>query len=202
MKTYGSNESATQSDRPTRAPEETAELHDAFNSEIVDNRASVSTAQRLQRLANSSPKAMQLKRQADLVTSGAGSARTQNFQRMADNAHRATQLKRHADMTGSAQTAPLQREKRPNNTGLPDQLKSGIETLSGMSMDHVEVHYNSDKPAQLQARAYAQGSEIYVAPGQEKHLPHEAWHIVQQAQGRVHSTHLVIHKSCARCRPR
>ncbi len=81
-----------------------------------------------------------------------------------------------------------QRAEKPNNTGLPDNLKSGIENLSGMSMDHVKVHYNSDKPAQLQAHAYAQGSEIHVAPGQEKHLPHEAWHVVQQAQGRVKPT--------------
>ncbi len=75
-----------------------------------------------------------------------------------------------------------------NNTGLPTQLKTGIESLSGMSMDHVKVHYNSDKPAQLNAHAYAQGSEIHVAPGQEQHLPHEAWHVVQQAQGRVQPT--------------
>ena len=77
---------------------------------------------------------------------------------------------------------------KPNNTGLPDNLKSGIENLSGISMDHVKVHYNSAKPAQLQAHAYAQGSDIHVAPGQEQHLPHEAWHVVQQAQGRVKPT--------------
>ncbi|NEQ83619.1 MAG: DUF4157 domain-containing protein, partial [Moorea sp. SIO2I5] len=40
-------------------------------------------------------------------------------------------------------------------------------------------------PAQLQAMAYAQGTEIHVGPGQEKHLAHEAWHVVQQKQGRV-----------------
>lgn len=79
-------------------------------------------------------------------------------------------------------------EARPNNTGLPDNLKSGIENLSGMSMDHVKVHYNSSQPAQLNAHAYAQGSHIHVAPGQERHLPHEAWHVVQQAQGRVQPT--------------
>lgn len=77
---------------------------------------------------------------------------------------------------------------KPNNTGLPNQLKSGIESLSGMSMDHVKVHYNSSQPAQLNALAYAQGSDIHVAPGQEQHLPHEAWHVVQQAQGRVKPT--------------
>ncbi|MFF2091015.1 DUF4157 domain-containing protein [Paenibacillus sp. NPDC058174] len=71
---------------------------------------------------------------------------------------------------------------------MPDQLKSGVEQLSGMSMDDVKVHYNSSKPSQLNALAYAQGSQIHVAPGQEKHLPHEAWHVVQQKQGRVKPT--------------
>lgn len=79
-------------------------------------------------------------------------------------------------------------QQKGNQTGLPDQLKSGVESLSGMSMDHVKVHYNSSKPATLQAHAYAQGSQIHLGPGQEKHLPHEAWHVVQQAQGRVKPT--------------
>ncbi|WP_297338470.1 DUF4157 domain-containing protein [Algoriphagus sp.] len=78
--------------------------------------------------------------------------------------------------------------KEPNETGLPDQLKTGIENLSGYSMDDVKVHYNSGKPAQLQAHAFAQGTDIHLASGQEKHLPHEAWHVVQQKQGRVRPT--------------
>ncbi len=76
----------------------------------------------------------------------------------------------------------------PNLTGLPDRLKAGIENLSSFSLDKVKVHYNSDKPAKLQALAYVQGTDIHVAPGQEKHLPHEAWHVVQQAHGRVQPT--------------
>jgi hypothetical protein len=72
--------------------------------------------------------------------------------------------------------------------GLPANLKRGVESLSGVAMDGVKVHYNSDKPAQLNALAYTQGSEIHVGPGQEQHLPHEAWHVVQQAQGRVQPT--------------
>lgn len=72
-----------------------------------------------------------------------------------------------------------------NKTGLPDRLKSGMENLSGYFMDDVKVHYNSSKPAQLQAHAYAQGTDIHLGPGQERHLPHEAWHVVQQKQGRV-----------------
>jgi len=75
-----------------------------------------------------------------------------------------------------------------NQTGLPDTLKSGVESLSGFSMDDVRVHYNSSKPAGLNALAYTQGTDIHVAPGQERHLPHEAWHVVQQAQGRVQPT--------------
>ena len=78
--------------------------------------------------------------------------------------------------------------RQTNNTGLPNNLKAGIENLSGYSMDDVKVHYNSSKPAQLQALAYTQGTEIYVGPGQERHLPHEAWHVVQQKQGRVKPT--------------
>lgn len=77
---------------------------------------------------------------------------------------------------------------KANNTNLPDNLKSGVENLSGVSMDDVKVHYNSDKPSQLQALAYAQGSDIHIGSGQEKHLPHEAWHVAQQKQGRVQAT--------------
>lgn len=79
-------------------------------------------------------------------------------------------------------------EQQSNKTGLPNALKAGVEKLSGYSLEHVRVHYNSPKPAQLQALAYTQGTEVYVAPTQEKHLPHEMWHVVQQAQGRVKPT--------------
>jgi hypothetical protein len=70
-------------------------------------------------------------------------------------------------------------------TGLPAPLKASVERLSGMSLDGVRVHYNSSRPAQLQALAYTQGADIHVGPGQERHLAHEAWHVVQQAQGRT-----------------
>lgn len=71
---------------------------------------------------------------------------------------------------------------------LPVNLKNAIEQSSGFSMDDVSVHYNSDKPVRLNALAYAQGTDIHLAPGQEKHLAHEAWHVVQQKQGRVEGT--------------
>jgi hypothetical protein len=77
---------------------------------------------------------------------------------------------------------------RATATGLPPGLRSGVEALSGLSLDDVRVHYNSPQPAHVDALAYAQGSDIHLAPGQERHLPHEAWHVVQQAQRRVMPT--------------
>jgi hypothetical protein len=75
--------------------------------------------------------------------------------------------------------------RQENRTGLPDNLKAGVENLSGVSLDNVRVHYNSAEPARVQALAYTRGTNIHVGPGQEAHLPHEAWHVVQQRQGRV-----------------
>lgn len=93
-------------------------------------------------------------------------------------------------MYQTAVTKKREKSRAPitNKTGLPDSLKTGIENLSGFSLDSVHVNYNSNKPAQLNAHAYAQGTEIHVAPGKESHLPHEAWHVVQQMQGRVKPT--------------
>ena len=71
---------------------------------------------------------------------------------------------------------------------LPETLKTGIEGLAGLSLDDVKVHYNSSKPANLDALAYAQDNNIHLGPGQEKHLAHEAWHIVQQRKGLVKPT--------------
>ena len=90
-------------------------------------------------------------------------------------------------------TPPTDNVNRPSlllerRQGLPDDLKARIESLSGLSMDDVKVHYNAAEPARLQALAYTQGPHIYLGPGQEQHLPHEAWHVVQQKQGRVKPT--------------
>jgi hypothetical protein len=140
---------------------------------FVDNRLEAVAQRKLQEMANISPRAMQLKA----------------FQDMANNSPQATktaQLRVLEDNHSAQKQHPIQ--KKENNTGLPDNLKSGMENLSGISLDDVKVHRNSDKPAQLQAHAYAQGTDIHLASGQEKHLPHEAWHVVQQKQGRVKPT--------------
>ena len=104
------------------------------------------------------------------------------------NALEITHLQNDVNDSSNTQSITQLQEKVDNSTGMPDDLKKGVENLSGHDMSDVKVHYNSDKPAQLQAHAYARGTDIHIAPGQEKHLPHEAWHVVQQKQGRVQPT--------------
>lgn len=79
----------------------------------------------------------------------------------------------------------LQVKSSQSTNGLPTQLKENMEAMGGVDLSDVRVNYNSSKPKTMGALAYAQGSQIEIAPGQEKHLPHEAWHTVQQKQGRV-----------------
>ena len=141
--------------------------------QFVDNRNESIAQRKLQEMANSSASVMQLKA----------------FQDMANNSSQSTQALQLQSMADKGSVEPQHSlQNKENKTGLPDNLKTGMENLSGISLDDVKVHRNSDKPAQLQAHAYAQGTDIHLGPGQEKHLPHEAWHVVQQKQGRVKPT--------------
>lgn len=106
------------------------------------------------------------------------------FKSKSENKLQAYQLKADQQNQNSPE-AVIQKKSNENNTGLPNELKTGVEKLSGKSMDDVKVHYNSDSPSKLGAHAYAQGTDIHLGKGQEKHLPHEAWHVVQQKEGRV-----------------
>jgi hypothetical protein len=164
------------------APSQEGHEQEGYESQGYEGKGGLSFAadgedaaqlKRIQTAANDSPQVQQLRAIQRAVS--------QSFQVQ----HSAQLRAAAAQYAGPAQ--PLQRVAA-NNTGLPDQLKSGIESLSGMAMDDVKVHYNSSKPADVGAHAYAQGSDIHVAPGQEQHLPHEAWHVVQQKQGRVAAT--------------
>ena len=92
-----------------------------------------------------------------------------------------------AKLAGPGQRRPDAGDSE-NGADMPGPLKAGLEALSGMDLSGVRVHTNSSKPAQLNALAYTQGQDIHVAPGQERHLPHEGWHTVQQMQGRVRPT--------------
>jgi len=144
--------------------------------------------------------------EADILDSRSSTFQLKKFQEAAQDNGRGSGLSslqtKSSNHTGTSRIAQLQRmsdernvsdqsafiQKNENKTGIPDGLKSGMESVSGISLNDVTVHRNSNKPAQLQAHAYAQGTDIHLGPGQEKHLPHEAWHVVQQKQGRVQAT--------------
>jgi len=107
--------------------------------------------------------------------------------RHAGTPHQLLQRQRITQCFGEAAT-PAATSTIGRRDRLPAELKAGVESLSGLDLSSVRVHRNSSAPAQLNALAYAQGSDIHLGPGQEKHLPHEAWHVVQQMQGRVRPT--------------
>ncbi len=175
--------------------------------ELANDSPQVSRLRALQQLANDSPQVSQLRSLQALANNSPQAKQTTQLQALADAtspspiqqkiANGIAQLAQVSEEEELIQAKPQTAQRQPNETDgkpvenktcLPDNLKAGIESLSGLSLDHVRVHYSSAQPAQLNALAYAQGSDIHLAPGQEQHLPHEAWHIVQQAQGRVQPT--------------
>lgn len=93
-------------------------------------------------------------------------------------------------MQGKVIGTALQRQEAGgiSHGGMPRTLQSGIKQMSGHDLSQVNVHYDSSAPAAVGAHAFAQGNDIHLASGQERHLPHEAWHVVQQREGRVQPT--------------
>lgn len=77
---------------------------------------------------------------------------------------------------------------RVNRTGIPNALLQRAEEKSGMSYEDVRVHYNSEKPREVGAKAITQGKHIYIGAGNEDCLKHELGHIPQQEAGRVPAT--------------
>ena len=166
------------------------EMQHQLAARINSSPAMIAQRKQIEALENSPYAAAQLKKMGTLFGTVQRVEEEELLQGKFETAQRMEEEELLQGKFATEQTTQLEEGAvtKANNTGLPNQLKSGIESLSGMSMDHVQVHYNSAKPAQLNALAYAQGSDIHVASGQEKHLPHEAWHVVQQAQGRVKPT--------------
>ncbi|MBW8874117.1 MAG: DNA/RNA non-specific endonuclease [Acidobacteria bacterium] len=72
--------------------------------------------------------------------------------------------------------------------GLPGPLRAHLEWASGVNLGGLRVYHNSPEPAQYRALAFLRGNAIHLAPGEDEQLPHEAWHAVQQRQGRVKPT--------------
>ena len=159
---------------------------DTNTASFADNSARTSNQLQLMNAIHSSSstanQAAQLQRMFGATAQLAG--QEEELQMKSETAQLAGQeeeLQMKSDAGGSA-PAPS------NAGGLPAGLRAGIEATSGMSLSDVRVHSNSDKPKELNALAYTQGNDIHVGPGQEQHLPHEAWHVVQQRQGRVAPT--------------
>ncbi len=86
---------------------------------------------------------------------------------------------------GAPSTAPPPKQNSGGGQDLPQPLQSGMERLSGLSLTDIRVHYDSEQPGLFGAHSFAQGRDIHLGPGRGDDLPHEAWHTVQQKQGRV-----------------
>ena len=139
-------------------PLSTAPMAVAFDDQRPESAAQL----KVQEMADASVQVFQLRAYQEMADVSPQVAYIDTVQMMADEyvtPQQSVQKKEKQEVPAKA-----------NNTGLPDQLKAGIENLSGYSMDDVKVHYNSEKPAQLNAHAYAQGTEIHLGSGPGKAL--------------------------------
>lgn len=73
---------------------------------------------------------------------------------------------------------------------------SQMEGAFGTDFSNVNIHTGSDKPAELGAKAYTTGQDVFMGQGEyqpgtssgNELLAHELTHVVQQSQGRVNPT--------------
>jgi hypothetical protein len=165
------SEKQSQKAAPAKKSQESSSLGEA---NFLDSRSSTFQLKKFQEAAQESGRESGISQLQTKSSNHTGTSRVAQLQGLSD--------------TRSTSAQPGLIQKKENKTGIPDGLKAGMESVSGMSLNDVSVHRNSDKPAQLQAHAYAQGTDVHLAPGQEKHLPHELGHVVQQKQGRVAPT--------------
>jgi hypothetical protein len=70
------------------------------------------------------------------------------LQKMADNSPYSQRFAHFTSLANNSIPQQTVSQLSKDSNGLPDNLKQGVESLSGISMDDVKVHYNSDKPAQ------------------------------------------------------
>ena len=149
---------------------------------FLDNRPQLAAHAATQAIANNGPQVSQLQAFQAQANAGPQVAQIAQLQARCNACAEGVVRQRQAPASGQ----PVQ--AKANYTGLPDQLKAGLEHHSGLDMSDVRVHYNSSIPAQFNAHAITQGKRIDVAPGRERDVPHEAWHAVQQMQDRVRPT--------------
>lgn len=108
------------------------------------------------------------------------------YQQRINNTSENKQLSRYQkDIASHSQKQKGSVIPKDNGRGLPTALKLKAEELSGYAFDTVRVYYNSEKPAQIGAFAYTEGTNIYIGPGKEEYLYHEVWHIIQRLRGSI-----------------
>ena len=168
------------------------QLVQAHASKIVSGRASGQLTQ-LQALADASPAVQRLqglKSASSAQKAPAQFASGENAHVHSDDNRPSTKgQKRTGKALQRKESAATKAQSTGDTAGrLPHDLQSGMEQLSGIALDDVRVHRNSTAPSAVGAHAFAQGRDIHLGPAADQHLPHEAWHVVQQAQGRVRPT--------------
>jgi hypothetical protein len=92
-----------------------------------------------QDMASNSAQAAQLMERASMMAGGAP-AQLAEDEELLQGKFETAQLAEEEELLQGKFTA--QRAEQGRDNGLPQQLKAGIESMSGMSMDHVNVHYN------------------------------------------------------------
>lgn len=83
-------------------------------------------------------------------------------------------------MAPTSSEQQMDEQESINSTGIPDNLKAAVEYMSGYSLDHLRVHYNSDKPEALGMSTYTENEHLYVATGAEDFLARELWRVTEQ----------------------
>jgi hypothetical protein len=137
--------------------------------------AALDSLSRLQYLADASPRVAQLRR-LQALADGLDAPMAQ----LAGGPEGEELLQ--SKFASSKPEPQFQQALRANIAGLSYQLKSGIESLSGLSLDYLPRHHNSSPQARLTALAYAQGSDFHLAPRQVNHQPHAACHMAKKAE--------------------
>jgi hypothetical protein len=108
-------------------------------------------------------------------------AQCQLFEAMREGTYVVAQRKRLRGMFGDAAA-----QEAPDAKAL--QMMSAPLASARSKPEPVRTETPVCSISSSPAVAYAQSRDIHVPPGQEQHLPHEAWHVVPQAQGRVKPT--------------
>lgn len=132
--------------------------------------------------------------QAKLVVGTEGDSFEREADRIAEAVSRPFESHRQTRVEPASLRTPTRVASgiRPADSGspMPTDLRDQIEPLVGSSLGHVRVHDSAadrELARGLQAKAFTQGSHIWLGPSQSssdaKLMAHEATHVAQQGAG-------------------